>query len=109
LSPARSAISVRGFGQTPKSFVRHRLIDAKIRAAYRRATIWERRLSCWPHRLRLRVERKLQSVSLGLTDIEPIKTSGKTDLAAAVKEYLSDTAKAKPKRTLRKTFRNDAS
>jgi len=33
----------------------------------------------------------------------------KTDLAAAVKEYLSDTAKAKPKRTLRKTFRNDAS
>ncbi|WP_433966818.1 tyrosine-type recombinase/integrase [Tunturiibacter gelidiferens] len=49
---------------------------------------------------KLRVEHKLQSVSLGLTDPDPIKTSGKTDLAAAIKEYLSDTAKGKSKRTL---------
>jgi hypothetical protein len=34
---------------------------------------------------KLRVEHKLQSVSLGLTDPDPIKTSGKTDLSAAIK------------------------
>jgi integrase/recombinase XerD len=49
---------------------------------------------------KLRVEHKLQAVSLGITDPDPIKTAGKTDLAAAIKEYLSDTAKAKSKRTL---------
>jgi len=49
---------------------------------------------------KLRVEHKLQAVSLGITDSDPIKTAGKTDLAVAIKEYLSDTAKAKSKRTL---------
>jgi hypothetical protein len=49
---------------------------------------------------KLRVEHKLQAVSLGITDPDPIKTADKTDLAAAIKEYLSDTAKAKSKRTL---------
>jgi site-specific recombinase XerD len=53
-----------------------------------------------PRPPKLRVEHKLQSVSLGLTDPDPIKTSDKTDLAAAIKEYLSDAAKGKSKRTL---------
>ena len=47
---------------------------------------------------KLRLEHKLQAVSLGLTDPDSIKTAGKTDLAAAIKEYLSDTVKAKSKR-----------
>jgi hypothetical protein len=37
---------------------------------------------------------------LGITDPDPIKPAGKTDLAAAIKENLGDTAKAKSKRTL---------
>jgi integrase/recombinase XerD len=49
---------------------------------------------------KLRVEHKLQAISLGIADPDPIKTTSKTDLAAAIKEYLSDTAKAKSKRTL---------
>jgi hypothetical protein len=43
---------------------------------------------------KLRVEHKLQAVSLGLTEPDPVKTSGKTGLADAVKEYLSDIGKA---------------
>src|SRR5271154_6042760 len=49
---------------------------------------------------KLRVEHRLQAVSLGLTEPDPVKTSGKTSLADAVKEYLSDIGKAKSKRTL---------
>jgi integrase/recombinase XerD len=49
---------------------------------------------------KLRVEHKLQAVSLGLTEPDPVKTSGKTSLADAVKEYLGDVGKAKSKRTL---------
>jgi integrase/recombinase XerD len=49
---------------------------------------------------KLRVEHKLQSVSLGLTETDAVKTPGKTELAKAITEYLSDTAKAKSKRTL---------
>ena len=49
---------------------------------------------------KLRLEHKLQAVSLGLTDPDPIKTADKTDLTAAIKEYLSDTAKANSKRIL---------
>jgi Phage integrase, N-terminal SAM-like domain len=49
---------------------------------------------------KLRVEHKLQSVSLGLSEADAVKKSGKTDLAKAIAEYLSDTAKAKSKRTL---------
>ena len=40
---------------------------------------------------KLRVEHKLQAVSLGLTDPDPIKASGKTILTDAIKEYLGDT------------------
>jgi len=49
---------------------------------------------------KLRVEHKLQAVSLGLTEPDPVKTSGKTSLADAVKQYLRDISKAKSKRTL---------
>ena len=38
---------------------------------------------------KLRVEHKLQAVSLGITDRDPIETAGRSDLAAAIKEYLS--------------------
>jgi hypothetical protein len=48
---------------------------------------------------KLRVEHKLQAISLGLTDPDPIKHTDKTNLAEAITEYLSDTAKAKSKRT----------
>jgi hypothetical protein len=51
--------------------------------------------------VKLQVEHKLQSVSLGLTAPEPmVPVNGKTDLAEAIAEYLSDTARAKSKRTL---------
>jgi integrase len=49
---------------------------------------------------KLRVEHKLQSVSLGLTQADAVKTPGKTDLEKAITESLSDAAKAKSKRTL---------
>jgi hypothetical protein len=49
---------------------------------------------------KLRVEHKLQSASLGLTETDAVKTPDKTDLTKAITEYLSDTAKAKSKRTL---------
>src|SRR5271167_4715302 len=49
---------------------------------------------------KLRVEHKLQSVSLGLTATDAVETPSKTDLEKAITEYLSDTAKAKSKRTL---------
>ena len=49
---------------------------------------------------KLRMEHKLQSISLGLSEADAVKKSGKTDLAKAIAEYLSDTAKAKSKRTL---------
>lgn len=49
---------------------------------------------------KLRVEHKLQAVSLGLTEPDPVKKSGKTSLDEAIKEYLSDIGKAKSKRTL---------
>jgi integrase len=49
----------------------------------------------------LRVEHRLQAVALGLTAPDPIvQGNGKTGLAEAVAEYLSDTANAKSKRTL---------
>ena len=53
---------------------------------------------------KLRVEHKLQAVSLGLTEPDPIKTAAKTSLADAVKEYLSDIGKAKAKRNRTATF-----
>ena len=44
---------------------------------------------------KLRVEHKLQAVSLGLTEQEPVKMAAKTSLADAVEEYLSEIGKAK--------------
>jgi integrase/recombinase XerD len=50
---------------------------------------------------KLQVEHKLQAVLLGLVAPDPVaEATGKTNLAEAVREYLSDIAKAKSKRTL---------
>jgi hypothetical protein len=49
---------------------------------------------------KLRVEHKLQAIPLGLAVPDPIQSTGKTNLSEAISEYLSDTAKAKSKRTL---------
>jgi integrase/recombinase XerD len=56
---------------------------------------------------KMRTEHRLQTIAMGLTepDSAPLKAKGKTELDAAIKEYLSDIAAAKSKTTLAVAFR----